>query len=276
MVLDPARRPGDGGIGRAGAGPLGARRGHPDLRGAAIDHVTMMELTSSPVLARSVDRDLAGTQDGPHVTTRVDQAGELHQLTQADRRPADLHNGLDRLAGRIAGHHQTVPRKAPPGDRRGRLAAARTVLPHDLPQRSLVAVTHTRLFGPLRLARPASAVGAAVPASGRAGAAAGGERTAAQAAEADLASGCPAWSCAGRFLRGAAGSRASPFVAGREGGVLRRAVRGTDGCLRGPVRQPADGEIGVGPGGARRLAEGGPARGPEIPAADPGCACLAS
>lgn len=69
----------------------------------------MVELTSSPVLARSVDRDLAGTQDGPHVTTRVDQTGELHQLAQADRGSADLHNGLDRLAGWIAGHDQTVP-----------------------------------------------------------------------------------------------------------------------------------------------------------------------
>jgi hypothetical protein len=68
----------------------------------------MAELTSSPVLARSVDRDLAGPQDGPHVTTRVNQAGQLHQLAQADRGSADLHNGLDRLAGWLAGHPQTV------------------------------------------------------------------------------------------------------------------------------------------------------------------------
>jgi HAD superfamily hydrolase (TIGR01509 family) len=68
----------------------------------------MAELSSSPVLARSVDRDLAGTQDGPHVTARVDQAGQLQQLAQADRGPADLHNGLGRRAGRMAGHHQTV------------------------------------------------------------------------------------------------------------------------------------------------------------------------
>jgi hypothetical protein len=111
--LSCGRFAGDGETAPAGAGPLRTRRGHPDLRAGDIDYVTMAELTSSPVLARSVDRDLAGLQDGPHVTTRVDQAGELHQLAQADRGSADLHTGLDRLAGWIAGHHQTVSRTAP-------------------------------------------------------------------------------------------------------------------------------------------------------------------
>ena len=59
----------------------------------------MAKLTSSPVLARSVDRDLASAQDGPHVTARVDQARQFQQLAKADRGSADLHNGLDRRAG---------------------------------------------------------------------------------------------------------------------------------------------------------------------------------
>jgi uncharacterized protein with von Willebrand factor type A (vWA) domain len=73
----------------------------------------MVELTSPPVLARSVDRYLAGVQDEAHVTSRVNQAGELHELAQADRGSANLHNCLDRLAGWIAGHHQTVSWIAP-------------------------------------------------------------------------------------------------------------------------------------------------------------------
>jgi hypothetical protein len=99
----------------------------------------MAELTSSPLLARSVDRDLASAQDGPHVTTRVDQAGELHQLAQADHGSADLHNGLDRMAGWIGDHHQTVSWIAPqPAPATGRPmpwrcpALAHSHRPHDV------------------------------------------------------------------------------------------------------------------------------------------------
>jgi hypothetical protein len=109
MVLDLRSDPVTAASDRQERDPLSTRRGHPDPRTAEIDHVTMVELTSSPVLAHSVDRDLASTQGAPHVTTRVDQAGELHQLAQADHGTGDLDNDLGRLTAWIAGHHQTVP-----------------------------------------------------------------------------------------------------------------------------------------------------------------------
>jgi TgpA N-terminal domain len=80
----------------------------------------------------------------------------------------------------------------------------------------------------------------------------------------------PARPRAGLLLRGSSRARASQVSGGRQNSVLRRAIRGADGRVRDPVRQPPDRKVRMDPGGARRLAEGSPPRGPYLPPAHPG------
>src|SRR5689334_7150546 len=94
---------------------------------------------------------------------------------------------------------------------------------------------------------------------GGVGAAAGGERAAAEDAGADLAAGRAARSGAGRLLRRAAGTGPPGLAQSREGGVLPGPVRGAYRYLRHPDRECPYGLEGLAPGGARRVAARGPA-----------------